>query len=67
MARAADDLAGEQDRASAAAATGFDDARDTARRELVAVAIGAGVVIVLLLITVQDVVRLALERRDEPA
>jgi hypothetical protein len=28
------------------------------------VAIGAGVVIVLLLLTVQDVVRLALERRD---
>jgi hypothetical protein len=33
----------------------------------VAVAIGAGVVIVLLLITVQDVVRLALERREDPA
>ena len=33
------------------------------RRELVAVGIGAAVVIVLLLITVQDVVRLALERR----
>jgi hypothetical protein len=28
------------------------------------VAIGAGIVIVLLLITVQDVVRLALERRE---
>ena len=41
----------------------FADARWTARRELVAVGIGAGVVIVLLLLTVQDVVRLALERR----
>jgi hypothetical protein len=65
MAHAAGELAAEQDRQSAAAATGFDDARDDAKRELVAVAIGAGVVIVLLLLTVQDVVRLALERRDE--
>jgi hypothetical protein len=64
MARAAGELAAEQDRQSAAARTGFDDARDDAKRELVAVAIGAGVVIVLLLLTVQDVVRLALERRD---
>ena len=63
MARAADALAVEQDRRAAAAASEFDDARATARRELVAVAIGAGVVIVLLLITAQDVVRLALERR----
>jgi len=63
MARAADALAVEQDRRAAAAASEFDDARATARRELVAVAIGAGVVVVLLLITAQDVVRLALERR----
>ena len=67
MARAADDLAGAQDRAVAAASTGFDDARDSARRELVAVAIGAGIVIILLLITVQDVVRTAPDRRDERA
>jgi hypothetical protein len=65
MAQAAGDLAEAQDRRAAAAAQEFDDARDNARRELVAVAIGAGVVIVLLLLTVQDVVRLALERRDE--
>jgi hypothetical protein len=63
MARAADALAVEQDRRAAAAAREFDDARTTARRELVAVAIGAGVVIVLLLITAQDVARQALERR----
>ena len=67
MAKAADDLATAQDRHVAEARAGFDDARDRARRELVAVAIGAGIVIVLLLITVQDVVRLALERREEPA
>jgi hypothetical protein len=64
MASAAGELAAEQDRRAAAASREFDDARDDARRELVAVAIGAGVVIVLLLLTVQDVVRLALERRD---
>ena len=64
MASAADALAVEEDRRAAAAAREFDEARDTARRELVAVAIGAGVVIVLLLITAQDVVRLALERRE---
>jgi hypothetical protein len=63
MASAADALAREQDLRAADAAQEFDDARTTARRELVAVAIGAGVVIVLLLLTVQDVVRLALERR----
>jgi hypothetical protein len=65
MARAAESLAREQDRRAGAAASEFDDARATARRELVAVAIGAGVVIVLLLITTQDVVRLALERRAQ--
>jgi hypothetical protein len=65
MARLAGDLANEQQRVATSAEAGFDEARDTARRELVAVAIGAGVVIVLLLLTVQDVVRLALERRDE--
>jgi len=65
MARAAGALAAEQNRQAAAAAQGFDDARRDARRQLVAVAIGAGVVIVLLLVTAQDVVRLALERRGE--
>ena len=64
MARVADDLAGGQQRAARAAEVEFDEARDTARKELVAVGIGAGVVIVLLLLTIQDVVRLALERRD---
>ena len=64
MAVAAGELAAAPGPHVAEAAQGFDDASDNARRELVAVAIGAGMVIVLLLITVQDVVRLALERRD---
>jgi len=64
MARSADQIARSAEVGAAQAEVGFDDARDRARRELVAVAIGAGIVIVLLLITVQDVVRLALERRE---
>jgi hypothetical protein len=64
MARIAGELADVELGAAAGAATEFDDARDDARRQLVAVAIGAGVVIILLLLTAQDVVRLALERRD---
>ncbi len=64
MAEVAGALAVAQDRHVAAAADGFEQAQDDARRELVAVAIGAGIVIVLLLLTVQDVVRLALERRE---
>jgi hypothetical protein len=65
MAGAAGTLAAGQRARVRAAERGFDEARDSARRELVAVGIGAAVVIVLLLITVQDVVRLALERRAE--
>jgi hypothetical protein len=64
MARLAGEVATAQNRHVAAAQGGFEQARDDARRELVAVAIGAGIVIVLLLLTVQDVVRLALERRE---
>ena len=39
----------------------FDEARDDARRRLIAVALGAAVVIVLLLVTANDVARMALE------
>ena len=35
----------------------FDDARDEARRRLIAVALGAGVVILLLLVTANDIAR----------
>ena len=63
MAAAAGALAAEQDRQAGIAEQEFDDARRDAKRQLVFVGIGAGVVIVLLLLTVQDVVRLALERR----
>ncbi len=65
MATAADELAAEQDRHAVAAQHEFDAARHDAKRQLVFVGIGEGIVIVLLLLTVQDVVRLALERRAE--
>jgi CHASE3 domain sensor protein len=39
----------------------FSEDRDRARKRLIAVALGAAMVIVLLLVTAQDVVRLALE------
>ena len=50
----------EADRADAADAA-FDEDRDQARKRLIAVALGAGMVIILLLVTAQDVARLALE------
>jgi len=50
------------ERAGAAAADrAFDDARDDARKRLITVALGAGIVIVLLLVTASDVARMALE------
>jgi hypothetical protein len=39
----------------------FDDARDDVRKRLIAVALGAALVIVLLLLTAGDIARLALE------
>jgi hypothetical protein len=61
MAQTADELASYEQRRAAATRTAFDDARDDARKRLIAVALGAGIVIVLLLITASDVARMALE------
>jgi hypothetical protein len=61
MAETADRLAGYEQQRAEATRQAFDDARDDARKRLIAVALGAGVVIVLLLITASDVARLALE------
>jgi hypothetical protein len=63
MASAADELATGQAREVAASRRAFADERRGARRRLVAVGLGAGVLIILLLVTAQDVARAALERR----
>ena len=57
------DESGRATRPTQAAATDddFDEARDDARRRLVAVALGAGLVIILLLVTANDIARMALE------
>ena len=61
MAATAEELASfEGDQATATEAA-FDDARDEARRRLIAVALGAGVVVILLLVTANDIARMALE------
>ena len=61
MAATADELAAYQQERAEATDAAFDDARDDARRRLIAVALGAGLVIVLLLVTASDVARMALE------
>jgi hypothetical protein len=57
MADTADELADYEQRRATATEAAFDDARDDARKRLIAVALGAGVVIVLLLVTARDLVR----------
>jgi hypothetical protein len=61
MADTADRLAGYEAQRATATRRAFDEARDDARKRLIAVALGAGIVIVLLLITASDVARMALE------
>ena len=61
MAETADTLARYEAQRAAATERAFDDARDDARKRLITVALGAGIVIVLLLITASDVARMALE------
>jgi hypothetical protein len=61
MAETADRLADYEASRARATEVAFDDARDDARKRLIAVALGAGIVIVLLLVTAGDVARLALE------
>ena len=71
MAGKAERLASLEARAGGRGRQAADDARDTARKRLIAVALGAALVIVLLLVTANDVARMALEgerrARDEVA
>jgi hypothetical protein len=61
MADTAERLAGYAARQAGATEAAFDDERDRVRKRLIAVALGAAVVIVLLLLTASDIARLALE------
>jgi hypothetical protein len=54
-------LARYEARRASATERAFDVSRDDARKRLIAVALGAGLVVVLLLVTAWDVARLALE------
>jgi hypothetical protein len=65
MAAAAADLAAEQARRNAEVEKRFDDRLDDAKKALVVVGLGAGVLIILLLLTASDIARLALERQAE--
>jgi hypothetical protein len=61
MAIRAEELALYEARGATATEKAFDDAREDSRRGLIAVGLGAGLVIVLLLVTAADIARLAIE------
>jgi hypothetical protein len=61
MAATAEELADYEAKEATATEVAFDDARDDARRRLIAVALGAALVIILLLVTANDIARMALE------
>jgi hypothetical protein len=61
MASRADELARYEARGATATEKAFDDSREDSRRGLIAVGLGAALVIVLLLVTAGDIARLAIE------
>ena len=61
MASRAEQLARYEARGATATEKAFDDSREDSRRGLIAVGLGAGLVIVLLLVTAADIARLAIE------
>ena len=63
MAAAAGDLAAEEQRRNDQVERGFDQRLTDAKKTLVVVGLGAGVLIVLLLLTASDIARLALEQQ----
>jgi hypothetical protein len=62
MAVHAEELARYETRRATATQNSFDQAREDSRRGLIAVALGAGLVILLLLVTAGDIARMALDR-----
>lgn len=65
MAAAAANLAADQARRNAVVEKRFDNRLTDAKKALVVVGLGAGVLIILLLLTASDIARLALERQAE--
>jgi len=61
MANRAEELERYESRGATATEKAFDDSREDARRGLIAVALGAALVIVLLLVTAADIARMAIE------
>ena len=61
MAARADELARYEARSATVTEKEFDDSREESRRGLIAVALGAALVIILLLVTASDIARMALE------
>ena len=61
MATRAGQLARYEDRRDLRTESAFDDSREESRRALIAVALGATLVIILLLVTASDIARMALE------
>jgi hypothetical protein len=61
MAERADELARYEARGATATEKEFDDSREDSRRGLIAVGLGAALVIILLLVTASDIARMALE------
>jgi hypothetical protein len=61
MAQRADELARYEARGANATEKEFDDSREDARRGLIAVGLGAALVIILLLVTASDIARMAVE------
>jgi hypothetical protein len=61
MAQRADELARYEGRGASLTEKAFDNTREDARRGLIAVALGAALVIILLLTTASDIARTALE------
>jgi hypothetical protein len=63
MAAAAGQLAAEEQRRNDEVERGFDQRLTDAKKSLVVVGLGAGVLIILLLLTASDIARLALEQQ----
>jgi len=61
MASRTDELARHEARSATVTEKDFDDSREDSRRALIAVALGAALVIMLLLVTASDIARMALE------